>query len=327
VRGLIAIVMVFFMAGSMAGVAAAQSSEADKLFEEGRQLMTAGKPAEACPKFEKSQELDPGRGTLINIAACYEAVGRLVDALSTFEEVAKEAAPAKDTKRLDASNERIAALKKRIPHLAVTLEENPPPEDFELKIAGKDVTGQTDVLVDPGDVEVVASAAGRESWRTTVTISETQTVPVDVPVLPVAKGDDGSGGGSGDTTHPPPSPTRTRKNHTRVMLGMSVAGGGVVAFAVSVGLAVSARGAYNKALDAHCGGRADGCDMIGLEQTRDARSNGNLATIIGSVGLAAIAGGVALWVTAPKETVPDTRTSIAPVITPDQVGVSVFGSF
>ena len=49
---------------------------AQSLFEEGRQLMSNGKFAEACPKFESSYKLDPAAGTLLNLAVCHEKVGR-----------------------------------------------------------------------------------------------------------------------------------------------------------------------------------------------------------------------------------------------------------
>jgi serine/threonine-protein kinase len=47
---------------------------AEALFSEGRTLAASGRCVEAIPKFQGSQKLDPGIGTLLNLAECYEQV-------------------------------------------------------------------------------------------------------------------------------------------------------------------------------------------------------------------------------------------------------------
>jgi hypothetical protein len=58
------------------GKSGGNRAAAEALFNQGRDLMTAGKFTEACPKFEASQQLDPGLGTMLNLAECYEKTGR-----------------------------------------------------------------------------------------------------------------------------------------------------------------------------------------------------------------------------------------------------------
>src|SRR5580698_8378696 len=61
------------------------------LFEDGRRLMGENKFAEACPKLEESQRLDPGMGTLYNLSVCFEAVGKIASAWVGFRDVAGQA--------------------------------------------------------------------------------------------------------------------------------------------------------------------------------------------------------------------------------------------
>src|SRR5689334_19349942 len=79
---------------------------AESVFQDGKRLMAAGKYAEACPKFETSQRLDPGVGTLLNLADCYEKVGRTATAWATFLEAASGSKAAGNAAREKAARDR-----------------------------------------------------------------------------------------------------------------------------------------------------------------------------------------------------------------------------
>ena len=75
--------------------------------------------AEALPSFVESQRLDPAAGTLMNIATCEEKVGRLASAWQHWREAIDALATTDD--RVAFARNRVQALERKLPRLAVTL--------------------------------------------------------------------------------------------------------------------------------------------------------------------------------------------------------------
>ena len=71
--GLVTAGLVLLVSGAVQAQPSAQDAAAARaLFEQARKLLADGKPEQACPKLEESQRLDPGIGTLFNMADCHE---------------------------------------------------------------------------------------------------------------------------------------------------------------------------------------------------------------------------------------------------------------
>jgi thioredoxin-like negative regulator of GroEL len=92
---------------------------AEALYQEGRQLMDAGNFADACPKLEESQRLDPGTGTLWHLARCYEKLGRHASAWAKYHEVAAQAKKQEEPAKVAAALKRAGALEPKLRRLVI----------------------------------------------------------------------------------------------------------------------------------------------------------------------------------------------------------------
>jgi PEGA domain len=331
-----------------AAPAAAQSrrAAAEASFRKGKALMGAGKIADACSAFAESQKLDPQLGTEYNLAVCYEKVGKLTSAWVDYNELA-----AKDTnpgRRADSAR-RAKRLEPRLTKMVLKVAQQVP--GLTVTQDGADVTVLVGVEtpVDAGTYQFKASAPGYADWTDRIELSgEGKTTTVEVPVLdqphpaggtetpPAGGGTHVVGGGDhtppagGLDKEPPPavhassSPGKMRK-----ILGIGSAGAGVVAVGLGLWFGSQASSLNGEAKDL-CGGAVDMCDPANLDAAQakvdDARSKATVSTVLVGVGAAAIAGGVILFVTAPKAH-PAEHARLTPVVAPDRVGFALSGRF
>lgn len=318
---------------SVATAASAQPNDpvarADALFREGRALIEAGDFGAACPKFEESQRLDPGLGTLLNLAACYEQVGKLASALTAFrsaEEQARAAGPG-EKKREQTAAERARALEGRVARLAVIVTAAEQPAGFVVTRDGvplRPLDFGRRVPVDPGTIVIAATAPGFEPFEAEVVIArDTAARTVEIPALTPSAGAVGDAARSTPPDTTPPAATEDPRtpasSRTRIAIGLAAAG--VVGLGAGVGLGLSARSRYDDVPCTRNGSPPMGCSAAETSRIDDARARGNLGTIVGGVGLGALAAGVVLYVTAPK----GRAVSVAPVAGDGELGLAFTG--
>lgn len=292
----------------------AYADKADDLFKQGKKLMAEKKFAEACPKLEKSFDIDPQIGTELNIGRCYEEWGKLGKAYRAYTDAAKRADDAKDA-RAPKIKELIAKLEPNVPKLVIHVPDGADTAGLQVAIDGVAITDfTTPQLLDPGpkSVEYALGSGARKSKLVPMERGATSEITLDLP-----KKTDKTADKVAVVEKPAPAPESAAPNvgHGQRVAGVAIASVGVVAFGVSTYLALAARSKYNDALAANCMGMTTACNMQGLTDTHDARSQANTATIIGGVGVAAIATGVVLYVIAPHATSNEHALYVAPSAT------------
>src|ERR1044071_4132272 len=137
---------------------------AEALFTAGRDLMAAGKFAEACAKFEGSQKLDAGLGTLLYLADCYERANRLASAWATFKEAESIAMGRSDASRAQVAKDRYTKIEPRLSKVIVKVADGNDPQTT-VKHHGHVVPRESwgiGLAVDAGD-QVVEASADRKS--------------------------------------------------------------------------------------------------------------------------------------------------------------------
>jgi len=285
--------------GSGSGSTAAQA-----LFDQAKQLAREGRYTEACPKFEESQRIDPGSGTLINLADCYEKLGRIASAWSTFLEAGTAADAASNSLRAETARKRAAELAPALARITIVVADPPAEPSLQISRDGVNV-GQAQwgvaIPVDEGSHVFVASAAGKRTWSTTIVIqgrsSNTQViVPVldPLPRMLVAE--------SREPPRPAPQTMRISDRASaerRIGIGpqrtaaLVAAGIGVVGASLGTVFGLQSKSARDKA-NQYCNN--DECwDDRGVNLKSDAMSRGNVATALFVAGTVGLASATVLW--------------------------------
>jgi hypothetical protein len=319
------------------------TSSADAAFKRGRELLKAGKFADACIEFEHSQKLDPALGTEFNIAQCSEKTGKLARALEMYRDLA-----ARDTKadRKKEATDAIPKLEARVAHLEVKVPS--PPAGFAMTIEvinsglpPRPLEANKPIEIDLGEYELVARAPAAPEWRQTVRIdTEAKTTTVEPPfgtrpkpITPVVdpnanKNTNTTTGTAAIQQKPEPedegdgAPPKSKRKLYGI-IGMGVGG---AALATGVVFGVMAKGKWSDAKDV-CGGTTctTQADLDKANDLRDqAKSKATLSTILVGVGVAAAATGVVLFVTAPK-TEEERRVTAHPI--ENGAGITLSGRF
>ena len=297
------------------------AAAAEVLFSEGKRLVQEGNYAAACPKFEESQKVDPGMGTLYRLADCYEHVGRTASAWASFLEVAGSAKTSGQQARADDARKRAGDLEPNLPKLLIRVAD---PDVAGLVVKRGDVVvgraqWNTPIPVDPGHISLEASAPGRKTWRSVVAVQERATGQIEIPLLAIeaAASTPAVGSPPPDTKANVAPPEGGAPFGTQRTVAVVAGAAGVVALGVGSVFGIVSMSKKGDA-DKHCDAN-NVCDDEGLGLRRNAISAGSLSSIGFVAGGVLAAAGVVLWFTAPPRAAksgatapPAPRAGIAP---------------
>lgn len=303
------------VASLVAGAAAIASdaraddaSQARALFDEAGRLLDEGKVAQACPKLEESLRLFNGLGTRGRLAECYERSGRAALAWNTYRDVALRAKKSADPTREQVANQRAKALDAKVGKILVVLAPNRDVPGLVVRRNGAPIERDRlggEVAVDPGLVELEASAPGRKPASGKVLVSLGQTMRYEVPELEREDAPRGAPAAPppaaqpADDTPPPPAAPEPERAWQRP-LGLGLAGAGLVAVGASVVFGLAAKSTYDGAFDdGLCQASTSTCTRAGQAEVDDARGQATVGTVFFVAGLALAGGGAALFFTAP----------------------------
>jgi hypothetical protein len=280
------VLAVLLVAGAARGDDAAT---ADALFREGRAALARGDYEEATRRFAESERLQPAPGTRLNLATAESHTGRLSSAWE-HARASRDELPPTDERRAVAQK-LFEELDLRVPRLTLRSVGALPPgariflDGTELREGSLGVA----LPLDPGLHRVLITAPERLDLPILVTLRETQHEALEIRLGEPAQ--------RAIPAPPPPSPLRPLPSSPLRPIGMATTAiGGVTLLASGVlgALAVGQDGVVGN----HCDAR--GCDDRGLEASRTGRAFATASTVTAISGLVLLAGGLVLWILAPK---------------------------
>ena len=286
-----------------------QPTAGSKLFDEGRDLAKAGKYAEACAKFDQSYALDNGVGTELNLADCHEHLGHFAQAWRYFDEASQRSTD--NAVRAKFAHDRAEALSGKLATAVVNFVD-PNVVGISVTIAGRAVkaNGVITERVDPGAIAVHVATPSKVLFDATKSAAAGATVIFDVPVA------------AAEAVHEDEA-TPEQRRHKRLLVAYTI--GGVGAATLATGIVIG----FVSYLDYRSDSRACTKDQMGnLTCAEPARSkvndDGHLAdvgTYVSVIGIAVIATGAVVYLTAPKDLV------VTPMASNQTAGLAISGRF
>jgi len=269
------------------------AATAQALFDEATALKAKEEWAAACPKFESSYKLDPALGTLLNLANCFEKLGKTASAWARWEEAYQWATKNNDDRAEYAKTQRDALVPK-LPKLKIIVTH----PVAALSIV-RDTASVSEAMygaalpIDPGEHTVFVKRDDEVLKTEKVKVVEAQSAEVSFDLAAIEK------------AAPPPKPKNV------VVVGVSPAmrragwaiggtGLGVVAIAAALeGLAASRKSEADS--KGNCVSKI--CSPKGLIVADDAKALAEAGQWVGIGGLVVTAVGVTLLIVSPSQNV------------------------
>ena len=312
---------------------AGNKAAAEAIFEQGKLLMQSGDYAQACLKFEASQKLDEGIGTLLYLADCYEKTGRSASAWAMFKEAASIAGAQGQDSRQKLATQRAHALEPGLVKVIIDIAKGDEGLlGFEVRNDGVAVPAAqygAPVPIDPGEHRIEASAPGKRTYSEVINVTK-GVGRVAIPLLTDLAPPSGATPpatptkGVADVAQPKPSIAVTTNNSigskdTASSTGknqriVSYALGGLGVVGVGVGTYFGLTAIHNNSQSkSYCQpGNDSVCYDQRLNLYNDAVKEAKVSTVAFIAGGALLATGAVLYFTAPDGNSVTANAAVAP---------------
>ncbi|NUO49424.1 MAG: tetratricopeptide repeat protein [Polyangiaceae bacterium] len=298
------------------GVVAEESKRAIELYTEGRDLLTAGKAAEALPKLIESLRLLPSPNTELLIAHAKRELGRRAEALETYERVLanaqNEVARGQDRYKgtLEEAKRWIGSLGGELGTVVVSA-----PEGARIDVARGDpqspatFIGSGRAYAEPGEVRVTMTVGDR---------TETKTARVGAGTT--ARVDFSTAAPTGPSGTDKAAPQPKDDGPVVSIAGIALLSGGVVGMAMFAGFGVSAKSTLDglEECSPHCP------DSRREEQDAGKRDQ-LIANISVGIGAGLLAAGATAWIV--EAVMAGGEKELAPAAPAARIDVGVPGAF
>jgi hypothetical protein len=307
---------------------------AQKAFDDGMKLLDQGKPAEACPKLEESQRLDPAMGTQFRLAECWEKLGRTASAWALFRQVVSEAQAAGRDDRAAHATARATALEPRLTRILIIVAPSARVPGLIVRRDGAVVDEAQwgrGVAVDPGAHLISATAPGKKIWEQEQQ-ARSGTLEITIPGLEPGDGAPAAARPSVPVDAPPADPAATRRS---LAPGLALGGAALAGIGAGIALVAAANGKKGDAATmranlagAGCNVPSPGCTALAVT----AGSAGNLSnaafwTLLGSGVVAAGAVTYFLWPSPGAAPSSGATIRVLPSVGVSGAGLSAIGTF
>jgi hypothetical protein len=304
-------------------------TDAEDLFRRAKALMAQHKTEEACPLLSESYRLDPGVGTLLNLALCHERIGKTASAWGEFRSVEQQAratTPPNET-RARFARDHAEKLEKRLSRVKITVPAEARVPGLVIKVDGE-AKGEplwAGVPVDPGTRVVEATATNKQPVTLKVKVDDegvlqNVTIPVfaDVPVVaPIPPTPPASSAGGMEAVE------EYASNRARRTTGYVIGGIGVATFAVGVVFGVAAIVNSNEAKSCSPCTRGSSDAAASDQATDRSLVFANISNVTIPLGLVGSAVGAYLVLSAG----PGHKVALAPLTTRSSAGLSMSGAW
>jgi len=301
-------------------------TDAEELFRRAKALVAQNKHHDACPLLAESYRLDPGMGTLLNLALCHEQIGKTASAWGEFravEQQARAATPPNET-RARLAREHADKLQARLSRIRIVVPTAARAPGLVIKIDGEEkaeALWATGIAVDPGTRLIEASAPHKKTATTKVKIDD-EGVAQSVALAPLDDAPDTAPSGSATRGSDLEGLEEYAANRARRTTGYVVGGFGLAILATGAAFGVAAVINNNEAK--RCGSPCYGDRPEGMasdQATDRALVFANIANVTVPLGaLGALVGTYLVLSAGPTRSV-----SIRPRGSPNSAGLDVSG--